>query len=468
MASRSVSPGGALLRASRMFSMPAPLPPPAQDAAQATFRSHSDTATTAYPTHQVITTFSHARKEGDWGLKRPLPLRSTTKSSTPMLRIKAIDTIEQITDYASGADHGLSLLKFQELGLPIVTPPPRGAEHRAEAAVGIRSVFEDDIDCTDVAPKDRPKLVDRRWRFSGPWLAGMSPGDFKKYLAEKVRPRRHEFRAFLMTKIVRDLNEARRERALNRGETWDESDEITAETVPGEIVSEFLRGVRQQNATLFKLVGEFLDLAPLKRPSELDITSLANSFRYQADVAHDTRNPYAENGPPSTHPSAGLSYIRTNGYMDNHPVYGPQKERKPVEARVLKPRTNQNYYAKLGIAGFVSETLSGDNIHNQKSAKSPLRQFDPDLKGGAKIYVHPSLASVDSAGKLLILVRDFVDPEAELVARELIGDGEGLFGQQQRQPVEEELSQETLRRKYSQKVSQGAEDYGISFGKVDN
>ncbi|KAK4177332.1 mitochondrial ribosomal protein MRP51 [Triangularia setosa] len=465
MVSRGVSPGGALLRASRMFSMPAPLPPPAQEAAQATFKSHSDTATSAYPTHQVITTLSHTRKEGDWGLKRPLPLRSTTKSSTPMLRIKAIDTIEQITDYASGADHGLSLLKFQELGLPIFTPSSLGSSvHRTDA--GSRSVFGDDIDCTDIAAKDRAKLVDQRWRFSGPWLAGMSPGDFKKYLAEKVRPRRAAFRKFLKAKIARDLNETAKGKALDRGET--NFPVVTAESILDDQVTEYLRNVRNQNAMLYQLVGEFLDLAPLKQPTEITREQLMSGYRRTVFAAHDTRNPYAEHGPPQTHPSAGLSYIRTGAYMENHPVYGPQKEHKPVEARVLKPASQQSYSsAKLGIAGFVAETKAGDNIHNQKSGKSPLRHFDPDLNDGAKIYVQPTTASVNSNGKLQITV-NHVDPEAELVARELIGDGEGLFGRQRKEV--EEVSMKTIRRQYSSKeysskVSQGAQDYGL---KVDN
>ncbi|KAK4199449.1 mitochondrial ribosomal protein MRP51 [Triangularia verruculosa] len=456
MASRSVSPGGALLRASRMFSMPAPLPPPAQEAAQATFRSHSDTATSAYPTHQVITTLSHARKEGDWGLKRPLPLRSTTKSSTPMLRIKGIDTIEQITDYTSGADHGLSLLKFQELGLPISTPSSR-ISSLSRSDSGARSVFDDDIDCTDIAAKDRAKLVDQRWRFSGPWLAGMSPGDFKKYLAEKVRPRRTAFRNFLKEKIARGLNETAKERALDRAE--EEPPEVTVESILDEQVTEYLREVRNQNAILYQLVGEFLDLAPLKPPS--DITSDQLMGNQRVTLAPDTRNPYAQHGPPKTHPSAGLSYIRTGAYMENHPVYGPQKEHKPVEARVLRPRSSQHHSAKLGIAGFVSESQAGDNIHNQKSGKSPLRHFDPELQGGAKLYVQPELASVDSDGKLRIKIKDSVDLEAELVARELIGEGEGLFGQQPKQV--EEVSKETLRRHYSTKTSRGAQDYGISM-----
>ncbi|CAP67313.1 uncharacterized protein PODANS_1_23200 [Podospora anserina S mat+] len=457
MVSRSVSPGGALLRASRMFSMPAPLPPPAAEAAQATFKSHSDTATSAYPTHQVITTLSHARKEGDWGLKRPLPLRSTTKSSTPMLRIKGIDTIEQITDYASGADHGLTLLKFQELGLPISTPSSfSSSRHRTDAAT--RSVFEDDIDRTAIAAKDRAKLVDQRWRFSGPWLAGMSPGDFKKYLAERVRPRRAAFRMFLKAKIARDLNETARLKALDNAET--EYDKVTVDSILEDDVTEYLRNVRNQNAVLYQLVGEFLDLAPLKQPTELTTEQMLHPPQHTYST-HDTNNPYAEHGPPKTHPSAGLSYIRTGAYMDNHPLYGPQKEHKPVEARVLRPRSQQSYSsAKLGVAGFVTETSEGDNAHNQKSGKSPLRHFDPDLKNGAKVYVQPETASVNSDGKLRIVLKDSVDAEAELVARELIGDGEGIFGQQRKEV--EVVSQSTIRKSYSTKLSQGAQDYGLN------
>src|SRR5271167_5280501 len=121
MASRSVSPGGALLRASRLFSVPPPLPRPAGDLSS-TAIFNSDTATLPHPIHLSITTPQSSLARGDWGFKRPLPLRSTTKSSTPVIRVDAIDTFEHITEFASAADHSLSLQKWQEMGVPLSTP----------------------------------------------------------------------------------------------------------------------------------------------------------------------------------------------------------------------------------------------------------------------------------------------------------------------------------------------------------
>jgi hypothetical protein len=162
MASRSVSPGGALLRASRVFSMPPPLPRPAGEMT-ANGSYNSESATLPHPIHMSITTPQSSLLKGDWGLKRPLPLRSTTKSSTPVIRVEKMDTFEHITEYGSAADHTLSLRKWHEMGIPLTTPQLRrqSTMYDYDQGTSNQSVFEDAIDFT--ADANDATNPDARW-----------------------------------------------------------------------------------------------------------------------------------------------------------------------------------------------------------------------------------------------------------------------------------------------------------------
>lgn len=64
------APTAQLLRSSRLFSLPPPLPRPKQEDRRGTGVETSDTAITPYPTYQIITTPGSSRSRGDWGLKR--------------------------------------------------------------------------------------------------------------------------------------------------------------------------------------------------------------------------------------------------------------------------------------------------------------------------------------------------------------------------------------------------------------
>ncbi|KAH6855820.1 mitochondrial ribosomal protein MRP51 [Chaetomium sp. MPI-CAGE-AT-0009] len=464
MATRSVSPGGALLRASRMFAMPEPIPPPPLEGAAGSYFS-SDTSTVAFPTHQVITTLSSSRKLGDWGLKRPLPLKSTTKSSNPMLRIKAIDTIEQITDYSSATDHGITLRKFQELGMPVTARRPAGGdrpESTSQMNLPQMSVFEDALDATDIHPDKRAELTDLRWKFTGPWLAGMTQGEFNKWLAKEVRPKRPAFRQFLKKKIASEMHAAAAKEALDKGQ--EQPPIIDPSTVTEDQLIDYLRKLRHNNQALYDMVGQFLDLAPLMPPSVIQ-TGLPKE-RVSALQFNEVKTPYAERGPPVTHPSAGLSYLRTSMYMENHPIYGPQKYHAPVVGRILRPRrAAQALPARIGVAGFIVNTALGDTRFNAKhNGSAVFDKIDPAIEGGAKIWVQPQRAAVDSVGCMVLSVNE-PSQEATLVAQELLGNAVCLGAE----PAEDELNKrETasdLRRKYrapDAPTMSSAQYYGLS------
>ncbi len=106
MSKAATSPTARLLQNSRLFSLPRPLPAPPLEGLSSTglFRA-SETATTPYPTLQAITTPRSSLSRGDFGLKRALPAKTTRHTSTPHVRIRAQDTYEHVTEFASAADH---------------------------------------------------------------------------------------------------------------------------------------------------------------------------------------------------------------------------------------------------------------------------------------------------------------------------------------------------------------------------
>ena len=417
MAARSVTPGGALLRTSRMFALPAPIPPPPESNLG---NKGSRTKTSTFPTHQIITTTNASRKRGDWGLKRPLPLRATTNSTYAMLRVNQMDSIEAITDYSSATDLGITLRKFQELHLPITVEEGRKT-HQPYTKVP-RSVFEEDRDFTAIDPAQRAALVDKRWKFSGPWLAGMGQGEFRRWIEKTVRPKRSEFRDFLKQKLAEESFNKRLQKAMDAGETAPTAPDTTA--ISDDQLIQYLRVLRNNRAQLYDMVGQFLDLAPLQPPS-------AESEGKFSNLAPPSGSPYSDRGPPVTHPSAGISYLRTAMFMENHPFYGPQKEHAPVEARVVRPRRpGFAGDAKVGIAGFITESPVGDTQSNQRDAAKSVSITNPDghiwdridtsRQGGHKLFVHAREATVNSRGGVEITITD-ADSEAYLVAQELLG-----------------------------------------------
>ncbi|ROT41786.1 hypothetical protein SODALDRAFT_325976 [Sodiomyces alkalinus F11] len=410
--SARLSPGGALLRSSRMFSIPNPIPAPTSGDVR------HQLGTLAFPTHLSITTPESSRARGDWGLKRPLPLRWTAKTSTPSIRVKHIDSIENVTDYASSSEHSLTLQKFHELNLPITVPALPNRYRMISQAV--TSVFEEDSDFIAPESAQGASGADKRWRFQGPWLAGMTEGEFNKYLRTTVRNKRQEFRDFLKARLASEITASQQQEALDKAA--DPPTPVQPRDITDEQFSQYVRRLRADRVTLFAVVSEFLDLAPLNPPSAIANMSIG------ARIESKSPNPYAERGPPVTHPSAGLSYLRSNAHAENHPLYGPQAHPSPVLARIISPRM-MSAPAKLGVAGFITDTPQGDSALNRKTYRSGrarvpgISTFDAEIEGGAKCYVEPRSANVNSAGKVIIKVND-ANEEAQVILKETIGKAE--------------------------------------------
>ena len=377
---RKLSPTANLLRNSRLFSIPPPLPRPAPDfTGIANF--DSETSTSSYPTQQAIETSEKSLARGDWGLKRNLPLKTTTKSTAPTIKIRNVDSIELITDFGSSSDHVRTLDKWQEMDLPISTMI------REKRVLGdhapLKSVFDSDLDNTAFGDDNEQA----RWKFEGPWIAGLEDGAFESYLTKRVGKRKAEFREFLRERLRNLENAIRRREMLEKGEDSDiASENETAKAQISEAaLDRYVRSLRKDEDTLTQILKTFLDLPRDSR----------------AHKANMGRASYDDKGPPTTHPSGGLSYLRTSAHTYNHPLYGPQEDKTPIEARVLIPQGEAGKAkrrAAIGIGGIVADDHrqpfgSGDD-------SLQVERFDPDLTTGGKVLVEPKRANIDVEGRI--------------------------------------------------------------------
>ncbi|KLJ06878.1 hypothetical protein EMPG_17632 [Blastomyces silverae] len=372
MAAR-LSPTANLFRKSRLFALPPTLTPPTK-AASSSQIAESDTATLPYPIRAAIVTPDSSLARGDWGLKRPLPAKSTIQSSsTPVVRINALDTFEHVTDFESAGDHVKTLAKWQELSLPISLPKNNGIAIQVGGG-NHESVFESKIDNTHETP-NTPAPDSKRFRFGGPWIAGQTDIEFDRYLAS-VRRRKPEFMHKLRQLKPPNISEKEFQAAL--------------------------RTLRADPTALGPIISKFLDLPPPPQtPSHRIHLSSWSAAPSEASSAE-----YGRRGPPKTHPSAGLSYLRTGAQIVNHPVVGPQKHPRPVPARILRPKRRHRgnaYKAVVGVGGIVTEDV---NAHAFKEHNGPggITDFDPDVPGGSKYWVHPVRASVTSEGKISLAI----------------------------------------------------------------
>jgi hypothetical protein len=413
------SPTARLLQSSRLFSLPRPLPTPelAPVTSVGEYRA-SPSATLPYPTRQAIVTTPSSLHRGDWGLKRPLPAKTTQRTSTPHVRVLAHDNTEHITAFQSAADHTQTRAKFTEINLAF------GVQTSAESykgSEGFKSAYDADVDVIDRSETGADAM---RWKKQGPELEQMHQGVFELYLQSQVVPRKLEFQEFLQDWLLRNRIQEEEAALRDQGELAQVSSEQTEEfrneivkTFPEQLTrlrNEYVR--YRRGSELARAMTEFLDLdvAPAESPQESALTSgkLLGSLK-----------PKNSRKLPTTHPAAGLSYLRTNDFMHNHPLYGPQDSREPVLARVLLPalrtgtkvNTSSNA-AAIGIAGIVAEdrTLNsvfdkttqldeGDRAYMQ--AGKMANKIEPDREGGNKYLVVAQSARMDPEGRVIIKVR---------------------------------------------------------------
>lgn len=409
MSKAASSPTARLLQQSRLFSLPRNLPPPALEAiTSAGVLRASETATLPYPVYQSIATPASSHHRGDWGEKRQLPGRAT-KSSTPHLRILAHDNLEHITDFESAADHTQSLAKWQEMQIPLIHRSTRNTITGNNKSAPV-SVFEDHLDSTD--PEDAEKV---RWKYKGPWIAGMQEGEFDGYLSGPVALQKSKgaWREFLRQRLIAkkraDAQRLARDEGLNPEEKAAEVDVSNEELAAQEKRLRDDHADSKLTSELTALITDFLDLPAVHVKDSL---STEIDFATPAMKAYfDKATSDKEDSPLSTHPSAGLSHIRSNAFMENHPLYGPQAYRSPILSRVVKPRnsaTGTENQAKIGVGGVVTNDPvagsygqeRGRRMDRGPEADRMAHALDPEIKGGNKFWVHPDTAYVDEKGRI--------------------------------------------------------------------
>ncbi|TKA31359.1 hypothetical protein B0A50_02204 [Salinomyces thailandicus] len=428
MSKAANSPTARLLQSSRLFSLPRPLPAPQLENVTSTgvYRS-SDTATLPYPTHQAITTPQSSRHRGDWGLKRALPSKATHATSTPHIRVSAQDTAAHITDFGSAADHTQTYAKWREMGVPMLMQPGRNADRKQPPL----SPFDDALDNTTETKSRESTQTNpqpqHRWKYTGPWIAGMQEGTFDLY-TQQLAKRKPEWREYLKAHVTEQRLTDRRRVAQESGESLTSSDlaRLRTELRPNDLeLREAEKELRDSHALqglsseFTALVSRFLDL-PNVRPESSDSHPPVHTSLLRETLKSFASGNSPDSAPPSTHPSAGLSYLRTNAVMENHPLHGPQAQRAPVLSRVVRARnavTGTEHQAKLGVGGVVasdplssSTSFSGRGVPkapgNEKEydADTMAASIDPDLEGGNKMYVHPKFAHIDENGRVRLTV----------------------------------------------------------------
>ncbi|KAK7182433.1 hypothetical protein DPSP01_014010 [Paraphaeosphaeria sporulosa] len=471
---QSLSPTANLLRNSRLFSLPNPLPkPPVTESYGAGTQKISDTATLPFPTHQAIATTPKSLARGDWGLKRPLPSRSRiVQKANPVVKVTQLDTIEHITDFDSASDHVRTRQKFEELSVPML----KGMAAMREQALGVAAsgAFDRRSDMTsyeedegldeagvileaikksvaannakakktfvpfNLPQPDMARHNARRWKHEGPWLPGMSADEFTKYMTEQLSRRKAEFNKYLRHYVKNEIYTSRQVASRNKTpeNPLDLDAHLAQQEDPAYIASqekvwakisheEIQAGIHKlraeaavnplQSKLVQRLIVPFLRIPTIKLK---DTTFSADAksddavrYRFDDDVA-----------PLSTHPSAGLGYLRTNAVVSNHPILGPQKERAPVQARVIESRTaSRSTTAKLGVAGFVTndEFVSTGERKSYRSNEDPAYDIDIHTPGGAKINVLPRYASVTNNGRVHIKLARSVGAEVQVARGEL-------------------------------------------------
>jgi hypothetical protein len=376
-----------------------------------------------------------------------------------VVRVKQWDTIEHITDFDSAADHVRTRQKFEELNIPILKGMGQFANTNL-TSLQPKSAFEEDADTTSyeveagldgdgiylkalkeyvqstpIANKgakaeDGPKQYvppsipehlksreNKRWKHDGPWLPGMSANDFAVYLSKQLSNRRGQFNKYLVEHVKAKIYAGRRKASVEKEQIpldpieaekfREEQEKKWTDITPADIDAGIRRlraecAVDPLNSDLVKnLIVPFLRLPPIK----LKHTTYSTDSKFEVDSKRFSD----ETTPSSTHPSAGLGYLRTKAYLTNHPILGPQALPGPITARVIQPRstaTSKLASARLGVAGFVADDEHRNaqtiNFKNPSANAKDLLVLDIDTPGGAKVPVQPSFAAVSPDGKVHI------------------------------------------------------------------
>ena len=311
-----------------------------------------------------------------------------------------------------------------------------------------KSVYDDDVDNT-IAVENAPVVqssslgseprrqrhrkedllppnANQQWKREGPWIGGMQEGEFHEFLENQIASRKSEFREFLLERFLENRVNEERRKARESGKAFQEKrrdelgQELRANFTEEEKRLRDKHSEQQLSSEMTAAICDFLDLPSVRATDSAGFGRPA--LNPELNRAIEKISTHEITGPPSTHPGAGLSHLRTNLIMENHPVLGPQAHRSPVLARVLRPRNSAQgteHNAKIGVGGIVTSDPIGASFHparnlrpssNQDSnqdyrdSERMVQAIHLELEGGNKMWVQPETAYVDERGRIRLEV----------------------------------------------------------------
>ena len=223
----------------------------------------------------------------------------------------------------------------------------------------------------------------------------MSGIQFEAYLKKQVRGRKEAFRLKVKQHLIAERSEKLKRQAMEEGAGVG-STPLKVE-VTKEEVTNHLRLLRSKPEILGPMIAEFLDLP--EGPSSQGSWMPDAIFPYGRNTV--SAPVYADVGPPRTHPSAGLSYLKIGRdiYARSDPLDGAQMVPLPVQARVLKTRRGPgSITATVGVAGIIA-----DDAEPSTRSTGLNIPFRPQ-SGGRKGLVKVKSASINSNGTINLSV----------------------------------------------------------------
>lgn len=288
----------------------------------------------------------------------------------------------------------MTLRKFQELHLP-VSLPPLARRSRTEIGKRHESPFESRLDNVSHS-QGASQLGAQVYRQMGPWLGGQSEIQFQAYL-NTLRRRRPELLKQLREQYANRLAVERRKKAQDEG-GLDADQTIEPVQVSDEEFQAWLKRLRADKRLAGPELSRLLDLHTLS--SEIPSMFMGRNNYYEANATKLATPAYANQGPPRTHPSAGLAYSRSGAIISNHPQYGPQQAMRPVEARVLAAKTRKRRYKRRPVLGVGGIAYEDDERESSEDSLRGLEYLDPSIPGGGRIWVSPRRVSISSKGSI--------------------------------------------------------------------
>jgi hypothetical protein len=419
-----------------------------------------------------------SRQRDDWGFKRPIPSKST--KTVAAINVKVIDTPEKVTDFDDGSSHVKTLRKLQELNISLSRGNVSGYRSLQRDPKAYASAFEPDLDNTarhgaekdPLASSSRSDAIPNRWKFRGPDFRYMCDAEFSKWVKTKVKPRSSEFMEKLRVRThrqyARELAEARPQRARQRS-TLQEHSKEQLEGEKDVLRRTFYSWMAQLDDDALQSYVESLqttsrvdsdrsfqeyaerayswdasDVLQAKKSAEEALAgSLAEHWAKAAKLfrvtSHSENNvefmeqfldvPYAIHSYQSyryanqtTHPSAGLSYRRTQSVVPNHHLYGALKKPLPARARVLPIQSDKRDRGRTAAGGLAGVALHGsqqDFVNDSDVVPAPVPNA---THAGVKKWMVPTGARVNADGRVILVAEPASDGARNVVEDRLVAE----------------------------------------------